>query len=1132
LTPFVEWLEQIGLAHCARTLVDNGIDFDVAQGLTESDLRGLGLNLGDSRRLLQAVTKLAGQTIAASAGAVAVIDIAPKSTHTHPDERRQLTVMFCDIVGYTDLADRTDPEELKKIIRDYRKACATVVAHYEGYIAQYLGDGLMVYFGWPAAHEDDAERCVRAALEIVQAVKKTKLAGGLSVRIGVATGSVVIGEGSAEGTGGEDGLAVGGTPNVAARLQGLAGADEIVIGPTTRRLVRNNFELTDLGMHALKGIVTPVRAWRVQGVLKTEDRFEAAHSGAALTALVGRDEEVALLMRHWNWARSGEGQVVLLCGEPGIGKSRLTQVLRERLKHEPHASMRYQCSPFRLNSALYPTIEHLEFAAGFARDDTPEQKLDKLEAMLVGNPAQRAETAPLFAALLSLPTDRYPPLGLSPRRQKEKTFEALLGQIEALSRLQPLLMVFEDTHWIDPTSQELLDVMIPRLRTQRVLLVITYRPEYVPHAREYPYVSTMTLTGLPEHLGGELVDKVTEGKAVPPEVVQRIVARADGIPLFIEELTKSLLESRFLRDENNRYTLVEPLPALDIPDTLNALLIGRLGRRAKARELAQIGACIGREFSYELLAAVSPYKGAEFEDELQRLTATGLVFRRGTAPDATYTFKHALVQDAAYESLLKSKRQQVHAQIADTLHTKIAQGIEERFPNIKNAEPEVLAHHYTQAARFEQAAAYWLRAGQNALSRMALTEAIAHLEAGLRVIGSLLASEARDRLELECRVLLSTAWEAYGGWPAPQLADVLKPALPLARAARQPKLLARTLWGLWVQMMSVGPVKESLVWAEELLGAGEDMADEELLLVGHMAVMVCNFWLGNPHVVERHARAIIERYDRERHGHIVKSMNHDPKTLAGIYLAQVLWILGYPDQAAAIVDERDAHARLIGHPFDTGFVLTLGAWVFHYRGEPEKQYARNEEVKKLARDAGLPFLSQVLAPYLSTGISLAQQGQLAEGIEHMRTGIRLWEEAGAKTVTPYIRSRLGEALARNGDVDGGLSHVDAMLEQIARPGWEERSHLAEVLRLKGWMLSLKGDLAGAERNYLASLDWAREQRAKSWELRTSISLAGLWQAQGRRREAYDLLKPIYGWFTEGFDTKDLIEAKALLAEVA
>jgi predicted ATPase len=410
---------------------------------------------------------------------------------------------------------------------------------------------------------------------------------------------------------------------------------------------------------------------------------------------------------------------------------------------------------------------------------------------------------------------------------------------------------------------------------------------------------------------------------------------------------------------------------------------------------------------------------------------------------------------------------------------------------------------------------------------MELTEAIAHLEAGVRVIGSLSASEARDRSELECRVLLSTAWEAYRGWPAPQISEVLKPSLPLARRIRQPKLLARTLWGLWVNVLTQGRIAESLVWAEELLDAGEEIADEELLLVGHMAVMVTKFWLGDLLAADRHGRAISERYVRERHGQIVQAMNHDPKTLTGIWGAHWLWMLGYPDQAAAIAEERDAHARLIGHPFDHGFALTYGGWVFHYRGEPDKQYTRNEAAQKLGRDTGVPLHSEILAP-LFMGMSLAQQGRLSEGIERMQTGLRLWEALGGRITTPYSQSLLGEALARDGDVDGGLSNVNAMLEQIARPGWEERCHLAELLRLKGWMLSLKGDLQGAEQDYLASLDWARQQQAKSWELRTSTSLAKLWQSQGKRREAHELLAPIFGWFTEGFDTKDLIEAKALL----
>lgn len=1043
-------------------------------------------------------------------------------TRVQHAERRQLTVMFCDLVGSTALSERLDPEELRELMVAYRKTSDELVKHYQGHVAQYRGDGLMAYFGWPSAHEDDAERSVRTALAIVQAVKAVPADPPLRVRVGVATGEVVVGAVS-QGDDAEAQLAVGETPNLAARLQGLASPDEVVIAASTRQLVGDTFDLTDLGTHPLKGLAGPVRAWRVLRVGDAASRFEASH-GEHLTPLVGRAREIGLLLDRRQLASRSEGQLVLLSGEPGIGKSRVLSELRKRIEVQRVQALRFQCSPYYENHAFWPSIDHFERTLKFARDEAPESKLDKLEALIVGENGRPLSDVRFIASILSIPCEaRYGPLTITPQKQKDETLRTLVDFAEAVARKRPSVVLFEDVHWADPTTLEVLDLLVDRLKRLPLLMVLTHRPEFQNRWATHDHVETISLTKLTRAQSKAMVSRLAGYKALPKDLVEQILIKTDGVPLFVEELTKSILEQGQLKDAGDHYDYLGSSRSITIPATLRDSLMARLDRYRPVKEIAQIGAAIGREFSYELISAVAPQADAELEDLLERLTASGLAFRKGTVPEATYTFKHALVQEVAYKSLLKRDWPR--------LHTKIAKKIEERFPNIKNTEPEMLAHHYTQAGRFEQAAAYWVRAGQNALTRMALTEAIAHLEAGLRVIASLPASEARDRSELECRVLLSTAWEAYGGWPAPQLADVLKPALPLARAARQPKLLARTLWGLWVQMMSVGPVKESLVWAEELLGAGEEMADEELLLVGHMALMVCNFWLGNPHVVERHAKAIIERYVRERHGHIVKSMNHDPKTLAGIYLAQVLWILGYPDQAAAIVDERDAHARLIGHPFDIGFVLTLGAWVFHYRREPEKQYARNEAVKKLARDAGLPFLSEVLAPYLSTGISLAQQGRLAEGIEQMRTGIRFWEAAGAKTVTPYVRSRLGEALARNGDVDGGLSHVDAMLEQIARPGWEERSHLAEILRLKGWMLSLKGDLAGAERNYFASLDCAREQRAKSWELRTSIGLAQLWQAQGKRKEACDLLTPIYGWFTEGFDTKDLIEAKALLVEV-
>ena len=1119
---FLEWLGHVGLTHCAQALIENGIDFDVAQGLTESDLRSFGLNLGDSRRLLQALSKLGGQKTAASSGdGVAVVDIASRPIHAALDERRHLTVMFCDLVGYTELAQRLDPEELKGVIRGFRKACGKVVAHYDGYIAQYLGDAVMVYFGWPGAHEDDAERCVRSALDIVQAVKGLGFAEPLAVRIGVATGPVVVGEASRDGNG-EDGLAVGETPNRAARLQGLAGADEIVIGPTTRRLVGNTFEVADLGVHPLKGIVQPVQAWRVHAVLRSQGRFDAAHGAVTLTALVGRDEEVALLLRHWHWALTGEGQVVLLSGEPGIGKSRLTQVLRERLKGEPHTTLLYQCSPFRLNSALYPIIEHIEFAAGFAREDTPEQKLDKLEAMLAGSQAQRTESAPLFAALLSLPTDRYPSPGFSPRRQKEKTLEVLFGQVEALSRLQPLLIVFEDAHWIDPTSQDFLDLMVPQLRALRILMVITHRPEYTPHGREYQHVATLALTGLPQQLGSELVGKVTLGKALPPEVLEQIVARADGVPLFIEELTTSVLESRFLREENDRYTLLGPLPALAIPTTLNALLIERLGRRAGVRELAQIGACIGREFSYELLAAVSPYEGGEFEEELQRLTGTGLVFRRGTPPDATYTFKHALVQDAAYDSLLKSKRQQVHAQIAEALETIF----QDRVAN----EPELLAHHHTQAGHVAEAIPLWQKAGTLAVQRVSLQEALAHLAQGLALIKLLPPSPERDSLELSLREPLVVASTGLRGWAAPEVAANEAAILELAKQRGKSQSLLLGLWGMWSNTITSGRIEESLNWAERLLAEGIEANDHDMRIFGRNNVAISRFYLGHLVAAREQCEQLLAEYDLKQAHRWMRLTSLDPRTFVESWSSQWTWMLGYPDRAVRLNNEKDAHARQLGNAFNLGFALTLGAYVFDYRREPDWLLEHVNEADRLAREQSIPFLSTVQIP-LAEGLAYLRSGRLSEAIASLRQGIEDWNARGGHIRIPYVKSALAEALALQGNLDEALALIEECLEQAARPGWLERSHLAEVLRLKGWMLMRKGLCEVAEASLRAAIDWASDQHAKSWELRGATTLAELLCERGERDAARDLLSPIYGWFTEGFETHDLKVARALLHEL-
>ena len=713
-----QWLEQLGLPQYAEVFAENDVDLDAVRFLGDSDLEKLGISLGNRKKLLNAIARLDGHA-AVPGGSDRPTD---QPSHHAEAERRQLTVMFCDLVGSTELSRQHDPEQLRELMHAYQQACGSVIEKYDGHVAQYLGDGLMVYFGWPRAHEDDSERALRASLDIIEAVKVVEAPSPLRVRIGVATGPVVVGQTGA-GDASVPKLAVGETPNLAARLQGMAAADEIIIAPSTRRLAGATFDYQDLGSHTLKGILEPVHASRVLGLGQAEGRFEATRTGG-LTPLVGREEELALLLHRWEQARAGEGQVLLLAGEAGIGKSRIARALRERVEGQACLRLRYQCSPFHTQSPLYPVVEHLERTAGFVRDASVEDKLDKLEALLRRALADEElpTIAPLFAALLSLPVDRYPPLNYAPQKHKECTLEALTVQLTALSKRYPLLMVFEDLHWVDPTTQELLDLLVERIARLPVLLLVTYRPEYAHHWTDEAHVTTLTLNRLDHALGAQLADNVTGNKSLPKEVLDQIVAKTDGVPLFLEELTKAVLESGLVRLTAQGYELTGPVTSLAIPSTLQDSLMARLDRLSEVREVAQIGACIGREFAHDLLSEVSPLPQDKLQAAMEQLASAQLVFRRGIPPNATYTFKHALVQDAAYQSLLRSTRQQLHAQIARAL--------EAHWPETSDSQPELLARHFGAAGLVDDAIAYWCKAGALALQRVALNESIAHLSRG------------------------------------------------------------------------------------------------------------------------------------------------------------------------------------------------------------------------------------------------------------------------------------------------------------------------------------------------------------------------------------------------------------------
>ena len=728
-----DWLEKLGMSEYAGRFAENRIDFSVLRDLTDQDLKDLGVVLGDRRKILRAISELAGAAPATSQ-VHAVTEPRPQDSA----ERRQVTVMFSDLVGSTALSARMDPEDLREVISAYQKCVAETVGRFGGFVAKYMGDGVLVYFGYPQAHEDDAERAVRAGLELIAAASSLKTHAALQTRVGIATGLVVVGDLIGSGASQEQAI-VGETPNLAARLQTMAESNSVVIAESTRRLLGNLFELEELGAKNLKGVEGPVRAWAALRPASVESRFEAMHA-SALTELVGREEELELLLRRWSRAKTGEGQVVLLSGEPGIGKSRLTAALLERIAAEPHTRLRYFCSPQHTDSALYPIISQMERASGFTHNDTAQAKLDKLDALLALSSTKRNDVA-LLAEMLSLPNDgRYPALELAPQQRRQRTIEALTAQMEALSRQRPVLMIFEDAHWADPTSLEAFSRAVDRTRTLGVLLIVTYRSDFEPPWIGRPHVTALTLNRLGERDIAAIIDGVTGNKSLPSSIRQDIVERTDGIPLFVEEMTKAVLEAGG-EEGAERAVAGIPSSSIAVPATLHASLMARLDRLGPAKEVSQIGAAIGREFSYTLLEAVAGKPKAELALALDRLVAAGLLFRQGLPPQATYLFKHALVQDAAYGTLLREPRRALHARIAET--------IESRFVEIAESQPELLARHYTEAGLIEKAVSLWGKAGQRSLERSATLEAVAQLTRALDQIAALPATSALRSEEIK-----------------------------------------------------------------------------------------------------------------------------------------------------------------------------------------------------------------------------------------------------------------------------------------------------------------------------------------------------------------------------------------------
>jgi predicted ATPase/class 3 adenylate cyclase len=1110
------WLSELGLERYAEAFRDNDIDARILHTLSADDLKDLGVSsLGHRKTLLDAIARLrdAERTVGTGNSGAA--------RPTSGAERRQLTVLFCDLVGSTELSARLDPEDMGALIRTYQECCAAGVKHWEGHVAKYMGDGVLAYFGYPRAHEDDAERAVRAGLALIDAVGRMTVPSGetLAARVGIATGLVMVGDLVGEGPAQEQ-TVVGETPNLAARLQALAEPGTVVISQTTRRLLGGLFELTDLGLQRLRGFAEPLSAWRVEGEGRAEGRFEARQT-AGLTRLIGREEELALLLRRWRHAADGEGQVVLLSGEPGIGKSRLVRELRERLESEAHLRLLYQCSPHHTTSPLHPVIEHLERASGFERDDSPEVRLAKLEALLARGTDKLDEAVALVSALFGIMGGKgYPVSDMTPQRQKQRTLEVLVEHLEGLSAKEPVLLIYEDVHWIDPTTQELLGFAIEHVQHLSVLATIAFRPEFQPPWAGLPHVSAVTLTRLGRRDGTVMVGQVVGDKALPDEVAAQIVAKTDGVPLFVEELTKSVLESGLLQEADDRYELSGPLPPLAIPSTLHDSLLARLDRLAPVKEVAQIGAAIGREFSHALLAAVADRPDADLRTALDQLVSSELVFRRGVPPDATYSFKHALVQDAAYGTLLKSRRQHLHARIAVVL--------EEQFPETARSQPELLAHHCTHAGLVEKAIDYWHKAGQLAIGRSAMKEAIAQLISGLDLVPCLAGGRVRARRELDLQLTLAGALLVAKGWAAPEAGSAYARARELCRKVGEIPQLITALTGLRNFHGNCARVNEALEFAKELLDLGTRHSDSEAKYHGHHGVGLKLLFRGEFEAGRIHLEEAMLLYDPAKH-RLPLGVN-DPGVSCQTFIGWILQYQGHLDRALTLVEEAFARAQALRYPYTLAFAMHVNCVFYQVRRDRARVEERSAALQAIAAEQGF-------AHFMGTGAFFhswaeAAAGDVADGIARMRNGLAAKRATGAELKVPYYLGLLATACARIGQSAEALSLIDDALDRVAKTG--ERWFEAELHRRKGEvLLSLRERRqAAAETSFRLALAVAQDQRAKLWELRAAMSLARLWRDQGKRARARDLLAPIYGWFTEGFDTADLRDAKALLDGLA
>jgi class 3 adenylate cyclase/predicted ATPase len=1110
----------------------------------DEDGKGLvctgGMTTRDAKR--QVVEPLEAQVDLKGKAEIASITPVQTQNAVHAlAERRQLTVMYCDLVGSTTLSGKLDPEDLRDVVRAYQETAASVVQQYEGHIAQYLGDGLLVYFGYPQAHEDDAQRAVYAGLGIVVAMVllnrqlQTKYGVELAVRIGIHTGPVVVGQ--MGGGGRHEQLALGETPNVASRLEALAQPNTVVISKATLRLLSDTFAIETLGPQTLKGVSELVEVWQVMGLRVDEQNTDDAVHHNPLH-LMGREAEITLLRQRWEQCKSVRGQVVLVSGEAGIGKSSLVNAMRAQAAQEGFPRITFRCSPHHRNSALHPVIVHMQQLFNLEQENDTHVKLEKLERGLQTYAAHITNMVHLFALLLSipLPEARYPALNISAKQQREQTLEALSAWLLAEAQRQPVLVLWEDIHWADPTTLELLGLLVERAPSASILALLTFRPDFVTLFPMRSHISTVLLNRLEPADAEAIMTRLALGKRLPAEVLSHIASRADGVPLYVEELTKALLESDILQEAHDHYRLTRPLSDVAIPTTLQDSLMARLDRTPAVREVAQLGAVIGREFAFEMLHALSVIDEKQLQQGLAKLIDSELIYQRGQLPLAKYVFKHALVQDAAYQSMLRRTRQRYHQRCAEVLEAK--------FASVVQTQPELVAYHYTEAGCAAQSVVFWLRAGQRAAQRLAHHEAIAHLTKGIEVLATQAQTPASAQQELLLNITLGVSIAAVKGYGAAQLSGIYTRAHELSAQVGETPELFQAVRGLVLYYLVRGQTAPALELAQKLVDQSERQADVGLKMLSRYHLGMALFQRGVIVESARYYEQAKSMYDRDQHRALANIYGIDLGVTTRGFYSLPMWILGYPDRALALGQEALTFAQELGHPLSLVFAQCWLAWLHQYRQEADAASQRAAHCIDLASGQGLPLYRAW--GVVAQGWALTQQGQAAQGIVLMQEGLATGTATGAGVYRPYFLALLAEATSTTGAWASAQSLLDEALAAVQATG--ERFYEAELYRLKGDITlqacvtaptadanvhkhAQEQEQAKAQEFFVTAIRISQAQEAKSLELRATMSLARLWQSQGKKTQAHKALCDIYLWFTEGFGTKDLQAAKALLDEL-